>query len=323
MRHLKAVFTLVLVLQCSPVHAWDAIGHAIVAMLAEERLTPHARAAITTLLGGQSMGDVSSWPDQVRNQQTAPWHYVNIEIEETQYEPDRHCPDRQCVVGQIERFRQTLANPSINSENRQKALKYLVHFVGDLHQPLHAGQNHDRGGNDVKVEFLGQMVNPFTKKPWTLHQVWDHGLLDQYAPDAKQAVTQIDQYLMAQNEAELARGSVIEWAMQSHDEARDHVYTFSVDRHLGTDYVQRNLPVVEAQLARAGVRLAALLNTALAKSERHLPAEDHAPRGTPSSQIRPLFGQAHDSWQDQERGHHRLACLVVAVPHHFLARDYQ
>lgn len=71
---------------------------------------------------------------------------------------------------------------------------------------------------------------------------------------------------MAQNEAELARGSVSEWAMQSHDEARDHVYTFSVDRHLGTDYVQRNLLVVEARLARAGVRMAALLNATLERA---------------------------------------------------------
>lgn len=273
---IRAVFTLGLLLQWSSVHAWDATGHAIVAMLAEERLTPHARSAVTTLLGGQSMADVSSWPDQVRNQQTAPWHYVNIEIDDAQYEPDRHCPDRQCVVGQIERFRQTLANPSINTDKRQKALKYLVHFVGDLHQPLHAGQNHDRGGNDVKVEFLGQRVNPFTKKPWNLHQVWDNGLLDHYAPDAKQAVTQIDQYLMAQNDADLARGSVIEWAMQSHDQARNHAYTFGSEKRLDEQYVKQALPVIEVQLARAGVRLSFLLNTALGNDVAVRPATDNA-----------------------------------------------
>lgn len=113
----------------SYLYAWDASGHEIVAMLAEERLTPPVRATVTTLLDGQSMVDVASWPDQIRNQHTAPWHYVNIEIEETQFEPDRHCPDRQCVVGQIERFRETLADPSMNPTKRQKALKYLVHFV--------------------------------------------------------------------------------------------------------------------------------------------------------------------------------------------------
>lgn len=278
MRHLlKAVFTLLLVLQCSPLHAWDATGHVIVAMLAEERLTPQARADVTTLLQGQSIADVSSWPDQVRNQQTAPWHYVNIEIEETQYEADRHCPDRQCVVGQIERFRGTLANPHTPFDKRQKALKYLVHFVGDLHQPLHAGQNHDRGGNDVKVEFLGQTVNPFTKKPWNLHQVWDNGLLDQYAADAKQAVVQLNDWLASQNETDLAHGSVIEWAIQSHDQARDHAYTFSAEKRLDEQYVRQALPVLEEQLARAGVRLAFLLNTAMGNGAAGSTGENHLP----------------------------------------------
>ncbi|MGZ8422637.1 MAG: S1/P1 nuclease [Nitrospira sp.] len=235
-------------LQCSLLHAWDSTGHAIVAMLAEERLTPTARAAVSDLLQGQPLVEVASWPDQVRNQQTAPWHYVNIEIDETQYEPNRHCPNRQCVIGQIERFRATLAESSIDPAKRQKALKYLVHFVGDLHQPLHAGQNHDRGGNDVTVEFLGQTMNPFTKKPWNLHQVWDHGLIEQYASNAKQAAAQLNQWLASQNEADLARGSVTEWAMQSHDEGRDHAYTFSPDKRLDEHYVRRTFPSLRRNL---------------------------------------------------------------------------
>ena len=134
-RFLEAVLTCGLLLQGSTVHAWDATGHAIVATLAEQRLTPQTRAAVLTLLEGQSLVAVASWPDQVRNKQTAPWHYVNIEIEEGQYKPDRHCPNRQCVLGQIERFRETLRNAQASLEKRQKALKYLIHFVGDLHQP--------------------------------------------------------------------------------------------------------------------------------------------------------------------------------------------
>lgn len=280
-RLIPAACTLLLVLQASLLHAWDTTGHAIVAMLAEERLTRTARAAVSELLPGQSLMEVASWADQVRNQQTAPWHYVNIEIEETQFEPDRHCPNRQCVISQIERFRTTLADPSINPGKRQKALKYLVHFVGDLHQPLHAGQNHDRGGNDVKVEFLGQTVNPFTKKAWNLHQVWDNGLLDQYAADTKQAVAQLNQWLASQDEADLSGGSVTDWAMQSHDLARDHVYTLPPDKRLDEQYVKRSLPVVEAQLARAGVRLAHLLNAALINRTVGSVAKDHA---TPPTQ---------------------------------------
>jgi len=272
----RAVVALGLLLQWSVLHAWDTTGHAVVAMLAEERLTPQARSAVKTLLKGQSLMDVASWPDQVRNKQTAPWHYVNIEIEESRYDPDQHCRVRQCVIGQIERFRQILTKPSIDSVKRQKALKYLVHFVGDLHQPLHAGQNHDRGGNDVTVEFLGQRMNPFTRKPWNLHQVWDNGLLEQYAPDVTHAVAQIDQYLASQQEADLASGSVVEWAIQSHDQARDHAYTFGADKRLDERYVKQALPAIEAQLARAGVRLAYLLNTALTNGSVGPLPEDHA-----------------------------------------------
>ena len=277
----QTVLTLGLLLQWSVLHAWDSNGHAVVAILAEERLTPQARSAVTTLLKGQSLMDVASWPDQVRNKQTAPWHYVNIEIEESRYDPGRHCLARQCVIGQIERFRQILTNPSIDSVKRQKALKYLVHFVGDLHQPLHAGQNHDRGGNDVTVEFLGQTLNPFTRKPWNLHQVWDNGLLEQYAPDVTHAVAQIDQYLASQNETDLAGGSVIEWAMHSHDQAREHAYSFGADKRLDAEYVRQALPVIETQLARAGVRLAHLLNRALTNGAAGPSLEDHTAPSAP------------------------------------------
>jgi hypothetical protein len=277
----QAVLTLVVLLQGTILQAWDAKGHAIVARLADERLTPAARAAVSELLQGQSLEEVASWADQVRNQQTAPWHYVNIEMDETQFEPDRHCPNRHCVIGQTERFRETLANTSINPAKRQKALKYLVHFVADLHQPLHAGQNHDRGGNDVKVEFLGQTVNPFTKKPWNLHQVWDNGLLDQYAADVKQATAQLNEWLAAQQEAGLSRGSVTDWAMQSHDLARDHAYTFAADKRLEEQYVKHNLPIVEAQLARAGVRLASLLNMVFANGDLSSSTDEHARGRTP------------------------------------------
>jgi len=210
---IRAVVTRGLLLQWSVLYASDTNGHAVVAMLAEERLTPQARAAVSERLHGQPLVEVASWADYVRHQQIAPWHYVNIEIDESQYEPACHCPNRHCVIGQIERLHATLAAGAIDPAKREKSLKYLVHFVGDLHQPLHAGQHHDRGGNDVNVEVLSQTVNPSTQKPWTLHQVWDHGVLDHYAADTKQAVAQINQYLIAQNETELANGSVIEWAM--------------------------------------------------------------------------------------------------------------
>ena len=256
--------TLFLLFLGTPLYAWDSTGHAVVALLAESRLTPSAQATVAVLLGKESLVDSALWADQVRSKQTAPWHYVNIEIGESQYEPDRHCPKQQCVIGQIERFRHTLGDPTVGISKRRKALKYLMHFVADLHQPLHAGQHRDRGGNDVKVEFLGQTVHPFTKRPWNLHQVWDEGLIARYDTDSSQAVGHLTRWLAIQDESALAQGSVVDWAMESHDLARDHAYTFPSSNQLDEDYLERTLPIVEAQLAKAGVRLAAILNQAFA-----------------------------------------------------------
>jgi hypothetical protein len=144
----------------SSLYAWGREGHEINAMIAEQRLQPEARETVTTLLGGTTFIEASMWADEVRAKETAVWHYVNIPIDEESYDADRHCPKQQCVIAQIERFRHVLSNPAADFGKRQKALKYLIHFVGDLHHPLHPGDNHDRGGNDVQVEFLGQTINP-------------------------------------------------------------------------------------------------------------------------------------------------------------------
>jgi hypothetical protein len=215
------------------------------------------------LLGEETFIEAASWADKVRNEQTAPWHYVNIEITESTYDPERACPKNQCVIAQIERFRNVLANQEANFKKRQKALKYLIHFVGDLHQPLHAGDNHDRGGNDVQVEFLGQTINPYNHKPWNLHAVWDSGILEKRDKDPQSYADRLNGWLHSQPEGAFRDGSVTDWAMESHNIARDHVYLLPEDRKLGEDYCQANVPVVDQQLAKAGVRLAKLLNDAL------------------------------------------------------------
>jgi len=150
-----------LFLMPSFLHAWAKEGHEIIAIIAEQRLQPEVRDAVTALLENTTFVKAASWADEVRTKQTAPWHYVNIDIKDAEYDAARLCPADQCVVGQIERFRRELSNTELDFNKRQKAVKYLIHFVGDLHQPLHAGQNNDHGGNDVQVEFLGKTVNPY------------------------------------------------------------------------------------------------------------------------------------------------------------------
>ena len=119
------------------------------------------------------------------------------------------------MIGQIERFRQVLAHADGDVRKRQKALKYLIHFVGDLHQPLHAGDNGDHGGNDVQVEFLGQTINPYSHKPWNLHAVWDSGILEEHDRDAHHYAEQLNTWLHSQPEGAFQDGSVVDWAMEA------------------------------------------------------------------------------------------------------------
>jgi len=261
----KLALALILLLIPSSLYAWGREGHEIIAIIEEPRLQPEVRDAVVALLEGTTFIKAASWADKVRNRQTAPWHYVNIDLADTEYDAARVCPQDQCVIGQIERFRHVLANADGDIGKRQKALKYLIHFVGDLHQPLHVGDNHDRGGNDVDVEFIGETIDPYSHKPWNLHAVWDSGIIEVRDRDAPHYAERLNAWLHLQPEGAFQDGSVVDWALESHRIARDHVYVLPDDRKLGEDYYRANVPVVDQQLAKAGVRLARLLNDALKK----------------------------------------------------------
>jgi hypothetical protein len=172
--HLLAIrwtVALTALVMSASVWSWGAEGHQAVADLAGARLSPAALAEVTRLLAlepGATLASISTWPDEVRAPTTAKWHYVNFEDDGCHYDEARHCPGGQCVVGAIER--QTLLLESRAADiDRLKALKYVVHFVADVHQPLHAGYAHDRGGNQFQVRWNDHGTN--------LHALWDVGLI--------------------------------------------------------------------------------------------------------------------------------------------------
>ena len=154
--------------------AWGTEGHRVVAEIAEQYLEPETVRQVRELLtieNATSLANVSTWADQVRPQRraTGPWHYVDIQIGDAAYDAGRDCPDSNCVVAKIDEFVKVLADRNASSGARLEALKFVVHFVGDLHQPFHTTDNHDRGGNEILVVFGGRKTN--------LHAVWDTGLL--------------------------------------------------------------------------------------------------------------------------------------------------
>lgn len=258
---LPVLLASLLLLLAGPVGAWGPQGHRLVAALAWTELTPQARAEILLLLAGEpdpSLPGIANWADQLRaedpdlGKRSAPWHYVNIAEEGCSYDPARDCPGGDCVVGAIDRQLAILADHEQPLAARRQALKFVVHFVGDVHQPLHAGYGRDKGGNTVQVNLGGDGSN--------LHRLWDSGLLNTAGLDDAH-------YLQRLQSLPLAVGldaTASDWA-----EASCAVVVqpglYPASAKIDEAYVQRWRPVAEAQLLRGGARLATLLNQALAR----------------------------------------------------------
>jgi hypothetical protein len=243
-------------LSAPPALAWGPRGHRIAARLAEARLTPRAWSEARKLLaerGAHHLSDVAVWADDLRDtdpalfRRTKRLHFVNFHSRDCLYDPPRDCRDGQCVVAAIGKYSAILANPRNSDAARAEALAFVVHFVADVHQPLHAGYRHDAGGNDYQVRWHGRGTN--------LHRVWDSLMLDSTHLSAAQYASR----LRAENTPLASGGTPAEWAEESCRIDRDGgVYPSS--RFIDQAYVQRNLPMAGQRLRQAGARLAALLN---------------------------------------------------------------
>jgi hypothetical protein len=257
---LAAVAVALVTLPSEAVHAWGEAGHRAVAMVAAIRLTPVSAKAVATLLRGQSMADAANWADDVRNTthpHTTSWHFTNIPITSSGYRRSRDCARGNCVIAAIERQAATLSDRTKPRAERAEALKFLIHFIGDIHQPLHTGDNGDRGGNEVAIAMVGDARN--------LHAAWDFGVMQAQGVGTKALVAAAEAWLDTQTEATVAGGSVVSWAEESQRIARDIVYRqVRGDKAIvGAEQVEA-LRIIEQRIAQAGVRLAAVLNRAVA-----------------------------------------------------------
>jgi nuclease S1 len=248
--------------------AWGASGHAIVAEIAQHRLEPGVMGEIRRLLNGDvSLASVANWADTIQSQrpETAKWHFVNIPVEAAGYDAARDCPQTphgDCVINAIVRSRATLADRHAPKTKRVEALKFLVHLVGDVHQPLHcAVHNGDAGGTTVPVKWFG--------KGMSLHLVWDVGVIEKRTYDWGDYVRYLEHdWIAAHRLPPVQHMTVAEWAWESHRSAVEAAYTLPEDADLGDEYYARSRPVAERQLALAGVRLAQILNDTLRRPAR-------------------------------------------------------
>jgi hypothetical protein len=238
---------------------WGRTGHRLIARVASEHLSPAAKREVRDLLGRETLASIASWGDEIRSErpETGNWHYVNIPVIDSVWRPTRFCA-HGCVVAALDSQLVLLANRDNSRAVRAEALKWVVHLVGDIHMPLHAGDRGDRGGNDVAITWRGHRTN--------LHRLWDSELIDASGRSENAWVTLIGRQMDRRGDlAALASGTTVDWAMESHDVARDVVYPF-VPRSLALDqhyYDQVHL-VLEDRLLRASVRLTALLDRVLA-----------------------------------------------------------
>jgi hypothetical protein len=247
--------------------AWGGQGHRMVAAIGQTRLTPEARDQVEQLLaleGKQSLSEIASWADYLRSsdpelgRRSASWHYVNIAEDGCRYDAPRHCKGDDCVVEQISRQGALLADTGLPAEQRLQALKFVVHFVGDIHQPMHAGKGADKGGNDHQLNLDGHGTN--------LHSLWDSGMIESTGRDDASYLA----HLLQLPAPALLPGNPVLWAENSCRLAlADGIYP--PRGNLAADYIGKQMPLIDTQMRSGGEQLGRLLNQLLGQQDSAAP----------------------------------------------------
>jgi hypothetical protein len=294
--------------------AWGPEGHSVVARIAAKQLLKDGNAnalrqSLSNLLKQDSffkvncknknsledqLACVASWADAVRDArpETAEWHFVDIPRNQTSYKPARDCKNGDCVIEAIKRFEAVLADKNKSATQRAEALKFIIHFVGDMHQPLHDADDGDLGGNNKLVNFFNES-NPGCNN---LHKVWDGEIIRKGNASDVNLAKALFNALNPAMISEFMQGDLVAWAEEAHTLARDDAYgllpqpdagtlcKITVNKQsvclasssascnnkpklfryaLGQSYYDFNKGVVEKQLKRGGIRLAMVLKRAL------------------------------------------------------------
>lgn len=245
----------------SQVQAFGPLGHRIIGQIAENNLTSDAKQAIDSISNGKSLAQLSTWADEIRSDKNwyhaGPWHYVSIADDETWQTVKRS--DKGDIIAKLEDFERALSNPQLDATKKLEALAFYVHFVGDIHQPLHVGHSHDKGGNAITVKWFGEQTN--------LHSVWDSKILNHQ----ELSYTEYSKFLSHFNADDVKSWqgkNYYQWADESKS-LRESTYQFEKNRDgeddLRFNYVFIHKPVIEKRVQQAGVRLAEKLNLILAK----------------------------------------------------------
>jgi hypothetical protein len=237
--------------------SWGFKGHQAVATIAENHLTPKAKAAITELLAGQNIADIASWADEVRNQpaykQTGSWHYINAELglSYDQFSAVVKSQGENNVYGAILKYEAVLKSPSTTKEQQTEALKFIVHFIGDAHQPFHVSRAEDKGGNTIQVQFDGKGTN--------LHALWDSKLIDHEGLTSQQMAKDYDS-ASPEEIKKWQSESPMQWVWESYQLSSKFYAEIDKGNRLDDTYYQEHIGIIHERIEQAGIRLAGVLN---------------------------------------------------------------
>ena len=260
-RILKKIFIAVFfIFGIAEASAWGVTGHSVVAEIAENHLTNRAKRKLKKLIGKQKLAYWANWPDNVRNspewKNTSTWHYVNIPPQESkeQFIEQLKNNNKPNIYTAIQNVKGIIVDKNTPDADREIYLRFLVHFLGDIMQPMHTGREEDLGGNLIKIQFF--------KKDTNLHSLWDSGLID----NTKYSYTEYARVLDVKSKEEIQkiqRGSLEDWLYESHQAANQLYASVKPGENYSYDYQEQYKDLLERQLLHAGLRLAKILNEVL------------------------------------------------------------
>jgi hypothetical protein len=232
---------------------WGETGHRVTGEIAENHLNNKAKRAIRKLLDGESLAFVSTYADEIRSDDNLPdysaWHYVNFPFGQT-YEATPKS-EKGDIITAINKCILILRNSSSMKEEKVFYLKLLVHFIGDLHQPLHVGMAEDRGGNKFQVQWFGDGTN--------LHRVWDSQIIESYNMSYSELVANANS-LSKEQIAAIQQGPVAKWMYESRELCEKVYADTKSGEDLSYKYRYIYMPVIRERLQQGGIRLAGMLN---------------------------------------------------------------
>jgi len=232
---------------------WGKNGHRATGQIAEKHLTKKAKRNIDKILKGQSLAFVSTYADEIKSDKKFnkyySWHYINMDLEQT-YEQAKKNPKGDLVTG-INTCIDVLKDKNSSDAEKNFHLKMLVHFVGDLHQPMHIGRKEDKGGNSIQVEWFGRGTN--------LHRVWDTNMIDDWEMSYLELADNADDLSKRQIEA-IEKGTLVDWVNEVHSVTNEVYNSVKKGENLRYRYSYNHFGTVRTQLQKGGIRLAKVLN---------------------------------------------------------------